>query len=330
MWIELCHAERGRSHIAAEIPCQDKTFSLSENDVHVIALADGAGSAKLSHFGAEKATEQISTLLIEKFEEIFCNDNAEEVRNLVAKRINDAFTLLSKQLDCTQKDLACTLLVVAIKDDRFVLMHCGDGVIGYMQNDDLCVASKPMNGEFSNETFFITSGTRYLRMKKGFLNGIRAFVLMSDGAEACLYSKKDECLANFVAKMINYSTFLQLNSVEGILSNAFETTIIKKTTDDCSIAFLIKRDSETSKYSKQTFEEKCELLSVYGDARHLKSSLLKKEQFLRLLQSPKSFAEILEESGIKTNRYLNKKLSQLLQIGLIEKAEGKYKATVVF
>ena len=42
MWKIVQCAVQGRSHIKADIPCQDKTFALVKNEVYVMALADGA------------------------------------------------------------------------------------------------------------------------------------------------------------------------------------------------------------------------------------------------------------------------------------------------
>ena len=46
MWNIIQCAVKGRSHEKVNMPCQDKTYALFENDVQTIALADGAGSAK--------------------------------------------------------------------------------------------------------------------------------------------------------------------------------------------------------------------------------------------------------------------------------------------
>ena len=54
-------------------------------------------------------------------------------------------------------DLASTLLFVAIKDNKFIMAHIGDGIIGYLKQDELKIATHPMNGEFINTTVFTTS-----------------------------------------------------------------------------------------------------------------------------------------------------------------------------
>ena len=52
MWNSVQCAVQGRGHFKTDMPCQDKTNYLCKNETSVIALADGAGSATMSHFGA--------------------------------------------------------------------------------------------------------------------------------------------------------------------------------------------------------------------------------------------------------------------------------------
>lgn len=98
--------------------------------------------------------------------------------------------------------MASTLLLVAIKDDKFIIAHIGDGVIGYLKNNEMKIASQPENGEFVNTTVFTTSKDAIMTMKliKGFLGTIQGFVLMSDGPEARLYSKQENKLADVLKK----------------------------------------------------------------------------------------------------------------------------------
>ena len=66
MWSVIKCAVQGLGHKDKDVPCQDKVYNLTKNGVTAIALADGAGSAKFSHYGAELVT----TYICEKF----CND----------------------------------------------------------------------------------------------------------------------------------------------------------------------------------------------------------------------------------------------------------------
>ena len=88
MWNTIQCAVQGKSHIKTGVPCQDKTYSLFLNGVKVIALADGAGSAKLSHYGAESSTKFICQELAENFDSYFLNKtitNKENIRKINRK-----------------------------------------------------------------------------------------------------------------------------------------------------------------------------------------------------------------------------------------------------
>src|SRR5690606_42119695 len=61
------------------------------------------------------------------------------------------------RLGCTFAELASTFLAVAVSAERFLVVHIGDGVIGYVKNGELRVISAPDNAEFANQTTFVTS-----------------------------------------------------------------------------------------------------------------------------------------------------------------------------
>ena len=188
MWNLLDSTRQGRSHVKQGTPCQDKTYCQSYDDTYVITLADGAGSARLSHYGAECVTKCIADELGSHFESYWDETEARIAKERLFHEISESLQQIAEQQDCQLKDLASTLLAVAVKDERYIILHLGDGVIGYCKEGVLKVASAPNNGEFANTTVFTTSSDACSQMKvfRGPLNGINGFVLMSDGPEACL------------------------------------------------------------------------------------------------------------------------------------------------
>ena len=198
MWNLLESTRQGRSHVKQGTPCQDKTYCQSYDDTYVITLADGAGSARLSHYGAECVTKCIADELGLNFESYWDETEARIAKERLFKEISESLQQIAGQYDCQLKDMASTLLAVAVKDEKYIILHLGDGVIGYCKEGVLKVASAPNNGEFANTTVITTSSDACSQMKvfRGLLNGINGFVLMSDGPEACLYDKKNNELAN--------------------------------------------------------------------------------------------------------------------------------------
>ena len=233
MWNLLESTRQGRSHVKQGTPCQDKTYCRSYDDTYVITLADGAGSARLSHYGAECVTKCIADELGLNFESYWDETEARIAKERLFKEISESLQEIAGQYDCQLKDMASTLLAVAVKDERYIILHLGDGVIGYCKEGVLKVASAPNNGEFANTTVFTTSSDACSQMKvfRGLLNGINGFVLMSDGPEACLYDKKNNELANGLLQIFEDASGEDLKEVSEGIEEAMDTVITKHTLD---------------------------------------------------------------------------------------------------
>ena len=324
MWYSVDCAVQGVGHEKTDTPCQDKTCIISANGVNVIALADGAGSAPMSHFGAETVVNKTAEVLCSKFDEYFADSDGARVKTDMHKELVSELVRRAGELECSSSDLASTLLAVAVKNDRYIIAHIGDGVIGYLKNDELKVASEPQNGEFSNETVFVTSANALyeMRMMKGNIGDVTGLVLMSDGSEASLYNKKDKYLAPVLKKIMRLCTLLPEAVVREQLKNSFEAVIKKATQDDCSIAFLVKGDCE-QRYFELSNREKLMLLQINPDAPNARKRLMRYENMLELLQSPCSVAQVSRFVHVRP-KHTKKQLDRLLRIGFVEKRGGVY------
>lgn len=259
MWKSLGCAVQGSGHMANNIPCQDKVASLSENGVSVIALADGAGSARLSHFGAEEVTKFICKKLCSDFDFMF-SDNSEGTvaKTVLLKEINTMLEVLAEKHNCNVQDLSSTLLTVAVREDDVLAIHLGDGVIGCLKNDELLVISSPENGEYANQTVFTTSknASSSIRLIKGQVKDKVGFVLLSDGSCASLYDKKRNCLSNGIKKIIESGFYNKSTALNEQLLESFKYDIRSRTNDDCSIAIIYKDSEKFPGYLNLTSEEK--------------------------------------------------------------------------
>ena len=130
---------------------------------------------------------------------------------------------------------------MAIKSNKFIIGHLGDGVIGMLDKfNHLKVISKPDNGEFSNATYFTTSISypNRLRLIKGILKNSRGFIIMSDGCQESLYDKRTETLSEINKELINWLENNNEKEVENALFYNLEQVIRNKTQDDCSIGIM--------------------------------------------------------------------------------------------
>ncbi len=151
---------------------------------------------------------------------------------------------------CDPADLASTFLCVAVSGDRFLGAHVGDGVIGYLKDGELKVASAPDNDEFANQTTFITSSGAVgsMRLFRGSMSGIDGFVLMSDGTAESVYDRRTGHLASAAKKAIEAvgrapSRQRKNSQHRKQLKRLMEVTIRHATKDDCSIGVLARKDT---------------------------------------------------------------------------------------
>lgn len=328
MWKIVQCAVQGRGHMQMGIPCQDKTYSLVKNGVTAIALADGAGSARLSHFGAERVTEYICDDLSENFDRYFHEEDGVPVKKALISKSILALDELSRKLNCEIRELASTLLVVAVKDERFILFHIGDGVIGYCKKGELKVASQPENGEFVNTTVFTTSQEALTTMKliKGKVGDIRGFVLMSDGTEASLYDKKEKRLADVIKKIMNLCQLVLPRKVEEQLRTSFEVAVRQATSDDCSMILMVEDREPFRGYAKLAPAEKARLLKLPAYARPRR--LRRYDAILSGLENGRTLRNI--SKIIRLNpKYTKKYLNRLMGMNFIARRGIKYYTIVI-
>lgn len=320
MWKMINYEACGRSHYASNTPCQDKTMCQESNGAYCIALADGAGSAKLSHYGAEIVVDATVKYLIENFERLIENKNATIVKQEIITHITKNLEEKAKECQCELKDLASTLLFVAIKDNKFIIGHIGDGIIGYLKNDKILVASKPNNGEFVNSTIFVTSSKaiQNLKLLKGDINDITGFVLMSDGSSDSFYIKREEQLANTTKKIIKWTSVLEQKKIYELIKDSFDNLVIQNTTDDCSIAIIaIKPDKNRLEFL--TENEKMDMLRIDFFNKRKKNKLLKRyETIIYLWDNNKSIKQISNSIHLKP-KYTRRKINELIKNGVIQK-----------
>lgn len=256
LW-SLASAEvQGSIHKKMGLPCQDKTVCIERDKVRVIGLADGAGSAKMSQYGAEEVIKQVCNFLIDHFDELRAEDN-DAIKRAVSDVVRETLTDLAERLECDVKDLSSTLLAVAVKKQRYIALHIGDGVIGCYLRDKLVTLSKPDNGEFAHLTWFTTTTEleKVVRIYQGDAAPISGFILMSDGVEPSLYDGQNNQLADAVINLFYSNAKYCKREMTDMLEESLRDVVAQRTHDDCAIALLsrtrYKNYAEYAKYRKK-------------------------------------------------------------------------------
>ena len=327
-WKSVCCAVQGRGHVKKNIPCQDKVAWRAENNVHVIALADGAGSAEFSHYGAECVVNRMTAFVADRFFEIIAQADARKVTQEILSVALQALNNEAELRRCALKDLASTLLIAAVGDENFFLAHLGDGVIGYINDAGLKVATTPDNGEFSNETIFITSANAaaHLRIYKGALNSISSFVLMSDGTEQSLYNKRKKTLAPAVKRLMHRTTLIDAEILTPQLEEALSTVVAENTQDDCSIAILAKNSEQLPPLKDLPLPERQMLFQIVGSPtfRRVRQRIFRCDEICAVLEKPMTLRQLTRKLHVKP-LYAKRKLQLLLSAGVITRTSFGYK-----
>jgi serine/threonine protein phosphatase PrpC len=254
----------GTSHAAKGIPCQDRVKAAVENGTAVIALADGAGSCTLSHIGAEVVVNKIKNICIEDFDRIY-NMNDTQAKNFIISSLKRALLLKvneykAKGSDINIKEFSSTLLFVAMKDNKCIYGHLGDGVIGCFENDQCKVVSSPSNGEFANTTYFVTmkNSEKYLKLVKRDLTNddIYGFIIMSDGTGDSFYDKANVKLAPATKIVLDWLNENASSEVDEALEENLRNVIRKKTTDDCSLALMVFNENSLNDLKEKDIDFK--------------------------------------------------------------------------
>ena len=327
MWNVIQCAAQGRSHIKTQIPCQDKTYSLRTRSGIVAALADGAGSASLSHFGAEAITKYICRELAENFDSYYGQSDGIAVKKQLISNITDCLSKKATELSCEIKELASTILAVAINNDRLMVVHIGDGVIGYCKNNELKVASEPENGEFTNTTVFTTSKDALMTMRliKGHLSEISAFILMSDGTEASLYNKQKKHLSESLKKIIILNGILSPEKIQNQLQRSFDTVIRDATTDDCSIVILMDDKGSFRGYRYLTYDKKRTFLGLDSQTKNV--IIRQYDSILNYLREKHTIQQIAKHLRIK-QPLTKRRVYRLCKLNYLESRDGYYQTLI--
>ena len=329
MWKTIKCAVQGTGHVDKGIPCQDKVYDLTMNGVTTIALADGAGSAKLSHLGAEMVTKFICEKFCTSFDQIFQDDDGVNVKKGIVNDVTEQLVKLAKDKVCELKDLASTLLFVSVKENHFILAHIGDGIIGYLKNKELKVVQMPKKEGAVNETFFTTSSAALQQMQliKGNLDTISGFVMMSDGTETSFYDKKKESLAEVIKKLMLMCDTHKSEVIEKLLELSFEKTLTQRTTDDCSIIILYDAEENVKSLKDMSLDDLVELFSVNSSSTDAFRELKLYSLILKTLSNGNcSLDAMYARWGInkkKKKEMLKRKLDRLQELQLIAETGDK-------
>lgn len=193
---------RGASHVADGTPCQDASEVCTDPSGHwaISVVCDGAGSAKRSEEGASAVSVAFRSALLQLAEKLDTHEPGTWITDFIVQKILDTRAeLRSLANEDNIAEFNSTLVACLLSPTGGFSVHIGDGAIfGENAEGLLEVISPPENGEYANETFFVTEPhwIRHLRVTP--IKPMRWLSLCTDGGAALTMNNEDGVKTGFV------------------------------------------------------------------------------------------------------------------------------------
>jgi hypothetical protein len=240
-WRVFAASSIGKGHIDGGLPCQDACGSAIENDRLVAVVCDGAGSASQSDIGARECVVSICKSLSS-----VVASSSSGITPLTIEQAVDAarahLQLRADNLGFPLRELACTVVGVMLFQDGGCLFHIGDGMAVVELADGSTILSLPENGEYANETYFVTDDDWRPHLRTTPFSGtIRCISLMSDGAMPFAVNRgKTGMFGPFIDPVRAYlATVSETEGSEALLATISAERTWSITSDDKSILLIL-------------------------------------------------------------------------------------------
>lgn len=255
-WLASAVSIQGTSHDISGDLCQDHSIARRFGEAYILVLSDGAGSCKYSRNGARaacigfirSARQLLNPYLsdapaLEDFLEGSTKDDwrfaVEGARELIERMAihhgHDAHS-----------EMACTLLAAVIGRDAAIVLQVGDGAwVSEREESQFSCETWPENGEYTNETFFVTQADWVEHMQFSVIRrseGLRALVGFSDGVERlCIDFRTRAPVAGFFGPLSALrQTATRKNFETSLRSFLVSERVTAITDDDCSVVAVCR------------------------------------------------------------------------------------------
>jgi hypothetical protein len=174
MWKVSCASATGLRNLEHGVAGQDASHYVVAGDVLVAIVCDGAGSVPEGRTGAEFMSRALAEELADT---VRADPNLCEVQTLGIERLEAAvrggvdavrtrLEAIAASRELSPHDFSCTLVGCVASPGGGCFFQIGDGfAIQQAANGD-CTLSHPENGEYADETYFVTDATwnQHLRL----------------------------------------------------------------------------------------------------------------------------------------------------------------------
>lgn len=255
-WRIAAASVTGTSHLTVGAGCQDShavvVVSAAEGDTLVMAVADGAGTARAGEIGASIAVQAICEQATEWLRSgRTCEDIDEDCAHTWLDGVREQIADRAAEAEADMRDYACTLLAAVIGERYVAFMQIGDGAIVCRDKEPgWSWVFWPQHGPYVNTTFFATDDTAHEAM--AFSRGptcVTELAMFSDGLEnLALHSptrSAHDPFFNAVFKPLRASeaTGLDAELCEFLSAYLASPVVAQRTNDDVTLVLASRRTS---------------------------------------------------------------------------------------
>ena len=122
------------------------------------------------------------------------------------------------------------------------------------------------------------------------------------------------------------ATIISVDKVQEQLEQSCENVIVNATTDDCSIAILVKRNDDFKGYLQLDKQQKQKLLGLKSSTS--KKTIRRYDDILLYLQNNQSISQIARRIHLK-QKYTKKYIDKLCMLNFIEKNGSCYHTIIL-
>jgi Protein phosphatase 2C len=235
MWALAGKSITGTAHASSGLPCQDHWAMLgagATGERILLALADGAGFAKLADVAARIAVERALALMAACECDLKDIGEADIIGWLTGVRQRLESEASASGVELT--DYSCTLLGALIENGVGHFWQLGDGGWVVQSANGIEVATWPSSGEFINQTVFVSSDGYREKWTQAGMKDITAVLGFTDGLEhIALDYPTRSARETFVGKLFAaVSSWPQPADVESQISSLLSSQLVNERTDD--------------------------------------------------------------------------------------------------
>lgn len=227
-------SEQGTSHINCNAPCQDASGTITIENSTLMVVADGLGSKKLSQVGAKLAV---------KFALRAYRSNWLTSSKDILLAAQSHLLKFAKKINLEDPtDLATTLQISIMTEDKTDMCICGDGAIVYTVKNEHSLVTDGQLYELANHTFHLLSDNLDDRIFSLIVEEpVKHLSLFSDGMRTVLVNEKDKVAHSPIFDFLIHSAD-QKGVKETIKTLVNSPQVLESVDDDRSLASYIRLD----------------------------------------------------------------------------------------